>query len=51
MQLSTESIKEFQKIYKEEFDEEITESKAEELGSKLVNLMAIICRPTKKSDS
>lgn len=51
MQLSPEDIKEFQKIYKEEYGEEITEAEAEKMGSNFLNLYALIYSPTKESDS
>lgn len=51
MQLDNAAIKEFQEIYNKEFGEEITEIEAEEMGGKLVNLMALIYKPIKKSNN
>lgn len=42
MQLTKESIKEFQEIYKKEFKEEIDEAMAREKAERLLNLIKII---------
>ena len=48
MRLSKEAIKEFQKIWYEEFKERISEEKAQELGEGLISLFKIIYRPIPK---
>jgi hypothetical protein len=45
MALSKEAIEEFKKIYLEEFKEEISDAKAQELGENLIYLFKIIYRP------
>ncbi len=42
MLLSKESIKEFKKIYKEEFGKEISDQKAYETGDNLVNFFKLL---------
>jgi hypothetical protein len=53
MALSKEAIEEFKKIYLEEFKEEISDAKAQELGESLISLFKIIYRPIppKKRDN
>jgi hypothetical protein len=48
MGLSKKAIKEFKQIYFEENGEEISDQKALELGTKLINLFRVICRPIPK---
>lgn len=50
MRLDKQALREFQEIYKEEFGKEITESEAEEMGSKFLDLYLLLCKPTKKHD-
>jgi len=45
MRLSKEAIKEFKKIYYEEFGERISAKEAQELGASLLSLFKIIYRP------
>jgi len=45
MGLSRKAIKEFKDIYREEFREEISDGKAQELGESLLLLFKIIYRP------
>jgi hypothetical protein len=45
MRLSGEAIKEFRRIYRHEFGEEISDAKAQELGESLLSLFKIIYRP------
>lgn len=45
MQLSRETIKEFKKIYEEEFGETISDAEALEMGQRLISLFEIIYRP------
>jgi hypothetical protein len=42
MDLSKEAIEEFRQIYKQEFGEEISKEKADQLGTNLVDLFKII---------
>lgn len=43
MNISNNSIKEFQQLYKKHFGEEISQSKARELGENLVQLFDVLC--------
>ena len=45
MGLSKKAIKEFKLIYSQEFEEEISDEKAKELGESLLELFKIIYRP------
>lgn len=45
MALSNEAIREFKEQYLKEFNEEISDAQAKELGENLVALFRIICRP------
>jgi len=47
VQLSPESIKEFQSIYKKEFSKEISKEEAEEMGIELLELYKLIATPSK----
>jgi len=47
MQLSNRAIKEFQNIYKNEFNEEINEATARERAGRLLNLIRVIYQPIK----
>lgn len=49
MLLSKESIKEFKKIYKEEFGEEISDQKACEKGSNLINFFKLLYKIDKRN--
>jgi len=44
MHLSKEAIEEFRQIYKQEFGEEISVEKADQLGTSLIDLFKIICK-------
>lgn len=46
--LSEEALKEFQKIYKEEYGVDIDEATAEDLGYNLLVLFSHIYKPVKK---
>ncbi len=48
--LSNESIKEYQKIYKKKFGEEISYEGARKQGTDLVELMKLVYKPIKKSE-
>jgi flagellin-specific chaperone FliS len=45
MGLSKEAIKEFKRIYSQEFGEELPDEKARELAENLLSLFKIIYRP------
>jgi len=45
MSLSQKAIKEFKQAYLEEFNKEISDAQAKEIGENLVALFRIICRP------
>jgi hypothetical protein len=45
MKLSKKAIEEFKEIYLRQFGQEITNEEAQELGSNLIALFKIICRP------
>ena len=45
MSLSNEAIREFKEQYLKEFNEEISDAQAKELGENLIALFRIICRP------
>jgi len=44
MEIKKERIKEFQKIYKDKFGEEITEEKAMELAGRLLLLIKVLIK-------
>ena len=46
--LSKQAVMEFQKIYKQKFDEDISYEEAEKQGVKLLRLFRIIYRPVPK---
>jgi len=48
MQLNKKTIKEFQEIYKKEFNEKIDEKRAEEIATRLINLLITVYKPTNK---
>lgn len=50
MNLSKRAIKEFQEIYLEEFGENISNKKANEIGLRLLLFFQIIYRPTRKEE-
>jgi hypothetical protein len=45
MSLSQKAIEDFKQAYLEEFNEEISDAQAKELGENLVALFRIICQP------
>lgn len=45
MKLSKQAIRDFQKIYKDEYGQIISATKANQLGINLLNLIKIIYRP------
>jgi len=45
MGLSIEAIQEFKQAYLDEFNEEISDAQAKEMGENLIALFRIICRP------
>lgn len=45
MGLSQKAIEEFKQAYLDEFNEEISDAKAKELGENLIALFRVICRP------
>jgi hypothetical protein len=45
MALSNEAIREFKEQYLKEFNEEISDAQAKEMGENLIALFRIICRP------
>jgi len=45
MGLSEEGIKEFKQAYLEEYNEEISDAEAREMGENLIEFFRIICRP------
>jgi len=45
MSLSQKGIEDFKQAYLEEFNEEISDAQAKELGENLVALFRIICQP------
>lgn len=50
MKLSTEAIRSFQKIYKKEFGEAISETDANEMGLRLLNVFKIVYKPIPKNE-
>jgi hypothetical protein len=50
MRLNKEAIKEFKEVYFKEFEDRITDKKAQELGENLLSLFEIIYRPIPKAD-
>ena len=49
MELSPESVKKYQELYRKRFGKEISQEKAYEEGMKLIRLMKVIYRPIKKN--
>ena len=47
--LSKEALKEFKQIWKEEFNEDISDEKALESATDLLNLFQVICKPIPNS--
>ena len=47
--ISDEALKEYKRIYKEEFGEDISDEKAIEEGTSLLTLFNVIYRPVKRS--
>lgn len=45
MALSKEAIREFKEQYLKEFNEEISDAEAEEMGENLIEFFRIICQP------
>lgn len=50
MEISEKSIEEFKKIYKEVFKEDISDQKALEKGTRLINLIKAVYRVDKGQD-
>lgn len=50
MKLGKEAIKEFKKIYYQEFGEGLSDEAAQEMGGNLVSLFKIIYRPIPRVD-
>jgi hypothetical protein len=50
MRLTVDHIKQFQALYQKRFGKEIGEKEAQEMGLKLVHLMARIYRPMTKQE-
>ena len=48
MKLSTGAIREFQEAYYKDFGMQINENEAEELGTRLIRFMAVVCGPKPK---
>lgn len=46
--LSSKAIEDFQRLYKQDFGKEISKQEAMERGTKLVELMKIICKTPKQ---
>jgi len=51
MELTKETIKEFQEIYKKEFGEEINEVVARERARRLLELLKVVYRPLSKHEN
>jgi len=51
MQITEEALKEFKKIYEEDYQEKITEAEALEMAQGLINLFSIIARPFPQKQS
>ena len=51
MRLSAKAIKEFKEIWKDEFNEELSDAEAEEHGIRLLSLFSILSRPLPSSQS
>jgi hypothetical protein len=51
MKLPRESIHEFKQIYKKQFGSDISEKKAGELSSKLLNLYKLVYMPVKPNEN
>jgi hypothetical protein len=51
MQLTDKQIKEFQALYHKQHGIEISFEKARELGTKLVQLVALVYKPIRKQNS
>jgi hypothetical protein len=45
MALSKKAIEDFKQAYLEEYNEEISDAQAKELGENLIEFFRIICRP------
>ncbi len=45
MKLTPEALDEFRAIYRDEFGEEITRDEAQEMGTRLVDLLRLLLRP------
>jgi len=48
MEISYEALKDFKRIYKEEFKETITNAEALEMAQRVLNLFSIITKPLPK---
>jgi hypothetical protein len=49
MKLSNKAITEFQKIFMKKYSQKITDDKANELGTQLLQFMKLVYRPIPKS--
>ena len=49
MKLTPEALDEFRGIYLDEFGEEITRDEAQEMGTRLVDLLRLLLRPLPKA--
>lgn len=50
MKLTPEALDEFRGIYLDEFGEDITRDQAQEMGSRLVDLLRLLLRPLPKAN-
>jgi hypothetical protein len=50
MSLSQKAIEDFKAIYRKEFNEDISDAKAQELGESLISLFRVIYRPLPEED-
>lgn len=50
MRLTEEDLKEFKRIYKKEFGEDISDKDALEKATRLIRLVKAVYKPIKKSD-
>ena len=50
MKLTPEALDEFRRIYEDEFGEEITRDQAQEMGTRLVDLLRLLLRPLPKAN-
>ena len=50
MRISDEALKEYIQICKQDFGEELTMDEAREIGTRLVELYLVLCRPLPKQE-